>query len=284
MTNTGVAAFRRTVWAHYQKQGRHDLPWRKTRDAYAILVSEVMLQQTQVDRVIPIYGRFLARFPTVSSLAEAPLRDVLMAWQGLGYNRRAKMLREAARVVCARYGGAVPCEAKELEMLPGVGAYTANAVAAFAGNVDGVCIETNIRTAVIYHFFSRSGGAPARAKVADRDIERILKKALPKGRAREWYAALMDYGTHLKREGARLNGRHAGYAKQKAFTGSAREARGAILRALASAIGATSGIAQKELTGLLGRERRAQVRAALARLAAEGLVEKRGGVWTLPRS
>lgn len=257
--------FRELVLAHHREYGRHDLPWRKTRDPYKILVSEVMLQQTQVARVTPYYTAFLAKFPTVRALADAPLADVLRAWQGLGYNRRAKMLHEAARAVVREHGGRMPKDAAILRTLPGVGPYTAGAVAAFAGNEDSLIIETNIRTAVTHHFFAD------RETVGDREVLAILEKAYPLGQAREWYAALMDYGAHLKRSGVRINAKKQGYTKQKSFTGSAREARGAILRTLADGPKNRSA-----LLALLGPDRREQMAQALAALAAEGLVGKAG--------
>ena len=262
------ASFRRIVWAHYRKQGRHGLPWRKTRDPYKILVSEVMLQQTQVERVIPFYVRFTKRFPTAKRLASAPLADVLKAWQGLGYNRRAKMLRQAAKAI-AEHG--MPRSAGGFEVLPGVGPYTARAIAAFAYNDDGVMIETNIRTAVIYHFFS------ARKEVDAAEIAGVLEETLPQGRAREWYWALMDYGAYLKRAGVRANARAKGYARQTRFAGSLREARGAILKRLAR-----GGAAHAELGRLLGGVRRVQLERALAALAAEGLIVRNRRGYALP--
>ena len=125
-----VKEFRDAVWRHYRKNGRHALPWRKTRDAYQILVSEIMLQQTQVERVVPLYKKFLKQFPKVRALAEAPLAAVLRAWQGLGYNRRAKFLHEAAKDVVLRHAGIVPREYEALIALSGIGTYTAAAVRA----------------------------------------------------------------------------------------------------------------------------------------------------------
>lgn len=260
-------SFRRVVWSQYKKNGRHDLPWRKTRDPYKILVSEVMLQQTQVERVLPYYADFTKRWPTARALAKAPLADVLRAWQGLGYNRRAKMLHNAAKQI-AKTG--MPQNAAMLQSLPGVGPYTAAAVAAFAYDEDGVVIETNIRTAVMHHFF------PRKKKVSDADIESVLRAALPKGRAHEWYSALMDYGAHLKRTGARLNAKSKHYTKQSRFVGSNREARGAILRELAK-----GSATHKRLGSLLGDDRAVQLRTALGQLRREGLVSKRGKAFVL---
>ncbi|MEA2701375.1 MAG: A/G-specific adenine glycosylase [Candidatus Parcubacteria bacterium] len=264
--------FRRIVWKHAVAHGRRALPWRRrSATPYAILVSEIMLQQTQVDRVVPYYRAFLKRFPTVRSLANAPLGDVLKVWQGLGYNRRAKMLHEAAEAIVRTQGGRVPHDARSLEKLPGIGPYTARAVIAFAYNEDAVFIETNLRTAVIHHFF------PGQEKVEDTELLAILAKALPKGRAREWYAALMDYGAHLKRSGVRVNSRSATYTKQKAFKGSNREARGVILRALVNGPQTS-----RKLYTLLGGERREQMKLALATLVRDGMLQAAGTAYRLP--
>jgi len=273
-----VANFRRTVWAHYKKHGRHDLPWRQTHDVYKVLVSEVMLQQTQVDRVIPFYEKFIKQFPTAGKLAAAPLSEVLKAWQGLGYNRRAKMLRQAAKQLSAIPNLSHRLDlVSELEKLPGVGPYTARAVAAFAYNHDVIVIETNIRTAVIHYFFSRNRNTTIYGSVSDLQVGEILTKVLPKGRAREWYSALMDYGTHLKRSGISYNAKSKTYTKQAKFAGSLREARGAILRTLASSTLRKGGA----LLNVLGTTRTAQVKVALDALCGEGLVRKSGRGFTL---
>lgn len=257
--------FRNLVLAHYQREGRHTLPWRATRDAYRILVSEVMLQQTQVERVLPFYAAFLKEFPTVEALARAPLSRVLICWQGLGYNRRAKMLHEAAKMVVREYEGKMPKTASTLETLPGVGPYTARAVAAFAYNEDGVFVETNLRTAVIHHFF------PNEAQVHDKEVLSILEKVFRKGTAREWYSALMDYGSFLKRSGVRINAKSKTYTKQSKFQGSGREARGAVLKVLAQ-----RRVSEALLLDVLGSERSEQVGIQLAKLTSEGLIEKTG--------
>ncbi len=259
--------FTRLVRAHYKKHGRHELLWRKTRDPYKILVSEVMLQQTQVERVEPHYREFLKRFPTARRLAEAPLSDVLRAWQGLGYNRRAKMLHAAAKEI---WGQGMPKAAAELVRLPGVGPYTAAAVAAFAWDQPGLVLETNIRTAITHHFFVGQG------KVSDKDIANVLARAQPKDGVREWFYALMDYGAFLKRSGVRINARSAHYTKQSKFKGSNRQARGAILKELAK-----GSQTETRLLGLLGDDRRDQLAAALAKLQQEGLIKKEKATWLL---
>lgn len=265
------AKFRAVVWRHFTAHGRHELPWRKTHNPYRILVSEVMLQQTQVDRVIPYYKNFLKEFPTVDVLAKAPLSNVLRVWQGLGYNRRARMLHEAAKIVVGKYQGRMPKDEVVLELLPGIGPYTARAVAAFAYNRDVIFIETNIRTAVTHHFF------PDTEVVADSELLAVLTMAYPEGKAREWYAALMDYGSHLKRSGVKLNAKSASYTKQRSFKGSLREVRGAVMRALLNAPAT-----QKELYALFPKKREAQVRESLVALAAEGMLLKRGTRYRLP--
>lgn len=263
--------FRSRVLAYWKKAGRHDLPWRKTTDVYRVLVSEVMLQQTQVERVIPYYHTFLKKFPTVRVLANASLSEVLKAWQGLGYNRRARMLHEAAKVVVTTYNGRMPHDSVCLMTLPGVGPYTAGAVAAFSSNEDSIIIETNIRTAVLHHFF------PYTEQVSDAEIRSVLEKVYPVGRAREWYAALMDYGAMLKRRGVKRNAQAKGYAKQKAFKGSSREARGAILRALLDGSKTKAGLVK-----IFGSDRHVQVEAQLMKLCSEGMVEKMGARFSLP--
>lgn len=256
--------FRNLVLTHYKQHARHDLPWRKTKNAYYILVSEVMLQQTQVARVLPLYKAFLDEFPDVKTLASAPLSRVLIRWQGLGYNRRAKMLHEAAKSVVHNHAGKMPRSVEVLETLPGVGHYTARAIAAFAYNEDVVFIETNLRTAVTHHFF------PNKEKVDDKEILLILEKVYRSGTARDWYSALMDYGSFLKRSGIRINAKSKTYATQPTFKGSSREARGAVLQALSR--GAKN---ESFLTSILGPGRHEQVQAQLGKLLKEGLVQKK---------
>ncbi|MDB5237543.1 MAG: A/G-specific adenine glycosylase [Parcubacteria group bacterium] len=267
-----VRRFRKTVWDFYKKHGRHDLPWRTTIDPYRILVSEVMLQQTQVERVRGYYAAWLKRFSSIKALAKAPLADVLITWQGLGYNRRAKMLHDAAKMVIREYEGRMPTDPELLVKLPGIGPYTARAVAAFAANADVVFIETNLRTVVLHEFFSD------KKSVSDAEILAILAEAFPKGKSREWYAALMDYGSYLKRSGVKVNAKSATYAKQSSFAGSGRQARGAILKELTN--GAAPG---KRLEGLLGDDRIEQMNEQLRKLLAEGMIEKQGARYALPR-
>lgn len=185
-----------------------------------------MLQQTQVDRVIPYYRAFLKKFPNVRALAAAPFGSVLAAWQGLGYNRRAKMLHSAAQAIVRGHAGRVPRAYSELLSLPGVGDYTAKAVRVFAHNEPEVMIETNIQAVFIHHFFRGKTG------VKDSEIESRILEALDTKNPREWYAALMDYGAHLKRTVPNPSRASARHTVQKSFKGSDREIRGAIVRAV----------------------------------------------------
>jgi A/G-specific adenine glycosylase len=274
-------AFRRLVLDHYWGFGR-SFPWRQTHDPWAILVSEIMLQQTQTERVLPKYLAFLEAFPDAASLAAAPLERLLALWSGLGYNRRALALRKAAAVVAGQDGGRLPDTEEGLLALPGVGPYTARAVSAFAFGRPAAFIETNIRTVFLYHFY------PEAEAVHDRDLEPLVHAALSVGDGRTpdeadprtWYYALMDYGVFLKRSHGNPNRRSAHYAKQSPFADSKRRIRGAILREVGAAgVAAVSGVA-----GGLSRDAlaarlpfaRERVEEALGELVAEGFLRYRG--------
>jgi A/G-specific adenine glycosylase len=261
-----MKAFRAAVWRHYRAAGRHDLAWRKTKHPYKILVSEVMLQQTQVPRVIEKYKEFLKAFPTVRALAQAPLADVLRVWSGMGYNRRAKYLREGARVIVEEYGGRVPKDAATLRQIPGIGPYTASAVLIFAYNVPDTMIETNIRAAYIHHFFPNHKKA-----VNDRDLLPFISKAAEGQDPREWHWALMDYGSHLKKLHGNPARKSAHYAKQSKFDGSIRQVRGAILHELHKG--------PSSLNKLPFEKDR--IESALAGLARDGLIIKQRGKWQI---
>jgi A/G-specific adenine glycosylase len=260
-----VAAFRETVYGYYREQGRR-LPWRETRDPYAILVSEIMLQQTQVDRVREKYRSFLASFPSVAALAGADLTQVLEAWQGLGYNRRAVALRLCAQAVVERFGGRFPGGIDELQSLPGIGPYTARAVAAFAFGIPSAFIETNIRSVFILHFF------PGAEAVKDSEILPLVELALDREAPREWYYALMDYGSMLKRTRVNPSRQSAHHTRQSPFKGSNREQRSLLLRSILAA----PGICEEELVGMLSVELEA-ARRNLQALEREGFIKRQGG-------
>ncbi len=217
--------FQDTIWNYYEKHGRK-MPWRGEEDPYKVLVSEIMLQQTQVARVTLKYAEFLKKFPTLGSLAKASLSDVLKVWQGLGYNRRARFLHEFAKEVVKNHKGKVPSDYEILLTLPGIGKGTAGSLSAFAFNLPVAFIETNIRRVYIHHFFKD------KESVADAEILPIVEATVDEVNPQEWYYALMDYGVHLKGKVKNPNQRSKHYAKQSKFEGSNREVRGGIIKEL----------------------------------------------------
>ncbi|MGI8475007.1 MAG: A/G-specific adenine glycosylase [Thermomicrobiales bacterium] len=184
-------AFVRDGLLGWFRANRRDLPWRRTRDPYRILVSEIMLQQTQVDRVLPHYTRFLDRFPTVEALAAAPAGDVITAWAGLGYNRRAVNLQRTAQAVVSERGGAFPQTVEELRTLPGVGPYTAGAIACFAFEQDAAFIDTNMRRVIHRLFFGVD--VPATI-VPEKTIVEMARLLVPPGNGWEWNQGLIEFG------------------------------------------------------------------------------------------
>jgi len=265
-----LRAFARLVLGFYGREGRR-FPWRETRDPWAILVSEVMLQQTQTERVVPKYLAWMERYPDPASLAAAPLAEVLGLWSGLGYNRRALALVRAAQALAAlaASGAGFPGDEASLVALPGVGPYTARAVLAFAFDRPVALIETNVRSAYLHHFF------PGEEKVPDSRILPLVAATMTVlaedgADPRTWYYALMDYGADLKRRIGNPNARSAHYAKQTPFADSHRRVRGAVLRELAK-----GPATRDELAAALpfARER---VEAALAELENEGFARIEG--------
>ncbi len=253
--------FRAIIKKYFRKHGRHDLPWRNTENPYHIFVSEIMLQQTQVERVKQKYEQFLEQFPDFSLLADASLRTVLKQWQGLGYNRRAMALHNSARAVMIEYHGSVPSSVDELISLPGVGRATAASIAAFAFNRPSVFIETNIRRVFIYFFF------PGKKNIKDADLLPLVEKTLVRSGAREWYYALMDYGSMLKKEVENPNSRSAHYKRQSRFEGSNRQVRGMILKALIHDVVLTEKEIARKIKAPIGR-----TRSVLEQLCSEGFL------------
>lgn len=205
-----------------------NMPWRDDARPYYVLVSELMLQQTQVDRVIPKFEAFIAAFPDEETLADASLADVLTLWSGLGYNRRAKFLHEAAKKIVHDYGGVFPDTEMNLLALPGVGKNTCGAIRAYAFNHPAIFVETNVRTVYFHHFFADGDS------VDDKQIIALLEQTIDRERPREFYWAMMDYGSWLKRNGAGRLQQSKHYKKQSALKGSVREVRGLILKYLAN--------------------------------------------------
>lgn len=258
------AAFRTLVYAHFRRHGR-DLPWRHTTHPYRIMVSEIMLQQTQVDRVVGKYESFIKRFPTIQSLARARLASVLREWQGLGYNRRAKFLHQAARAIVREHGGTFPRTQAGLAALPGIGEHTAAAILAYAFDMPVVYIETNIRSVFIHHFFLK------RKKVSDTELLPLVVIMLDQRHPRKWYSALMDYGTWLKKERGNASRRSRHYTRQSRFEGSHRQVRGAIIRELSQRGTLSRSALCTELSFPTER-----IRLAVADLEAEGMIHRSG--------
>ena len=264
-----IKRFRKAIYDYYAEHGRN-LPWRSTTDPYCILVSEIMLQQTQVERVIEKYQAFIDLFPGFESLAQATLRDVLAAWQGLGYNRRAFALKKIGEIVVLECGGTLPSDLEFLTSLPGIGYNTASAILAFAFNKPVVFIETNVRTVFMHFFFSDKG------EVRDREILSMVEQTLDLENPRDWYSALMDYGTMLKKTHGSINARSAHYQKQTPFKGSDRQIRGMILRLVIAHRDITQGQLVKELQ--VPAERAQKV---LSTLEKEGFVREKEGRYTI---
>jgi A/G-specific adenine glycosylase len=264
LDDAAVRRLRRRILTWYRHHGR-DLPWRHTADRYAILVSEVMLQQTQVPRVIPKYTAFLHRYPDLESLASAPLAGVLALWSGLGYNNRAVRLRACAQAVAAATPlgerAELPRDVRALETLPGLGPYTARAVLVFAHDTDLAAVDANVRRVLI-----RELGLPPDIGLAS--LQEVAERVLPRGQARDWHNALMDYGAAV------LTARSTGIApltRQGPFLGSRRWYRSQLLKLLlekgsqrAAGLPRSLGLSHQEVT------------AIVAALAHDGLLEQRG--------
>lgn len=269
---TTVKMFQRALYSRYHANPR-PMPWRETSDPYSILVSEIMLQQTQVDRVRSKYSEFLQSFPTLQDLARAPLAEVLTVWQGLGYNRRAIALKRCAEEIQGRFNGTFPDSVTELESMPGIGPYTARAVAAFAFNSDEVFIETNIRTVFIHYFFH------SREDVHDREIMLLVDATLDRSNPREWYYALMDCGVHLKQLHPNPGRRSRHHTNQTKFEGSNRQLRSRILQAVLR----SHGISSAELATILVT-RISAVEQNLSALTNEGFLYVTNGMYRVAES
>lgn len=279
--------FRALVLARGRELYR-DLPWRRTRDPYAIWISEVMLQQTQTTRVDGRWQRWLERFPTVGALAAADAADVLDEWQGLGYNRRALSVLRAAQAVSAA-GGVMPAEAAALEALPGIGPATAAGIRAFAFDLPGVYLETNVRTVFLHELF------PEAESVPDRELVPLVRDTCPPDASnpeddpRTWYYALLDYGAYLKRTVPNPSRRSRTHARQSRFEGSHRQKRAELLRVLLAHREDAAGgadfetIFQELVSAELEAGRSAidasAVRGLLDELEREGFCHHGDGIW-----
>ena len=286
----------------WYRENRRDLPWRENRDAYRIWISEIMLQQTRVEAVKPYFARFMEHFPTVQALAQAAPSDVLDAWQGMGYNRRALALHKAAQRVVEDWDGKFPRETRDLVALPGIGPATAQGIRSFALDLPGVYLETNVRTVFLHHFF------PDVPAVPDRELVPLIQAACPAAPGttadeiapfavplddadtpRAWYYALLDYGAYLKKTLPNPSRRSASYSRQSKFEGSRRQKRAHIVRMLLAARdGRPAGITLaeavagvNEMEAAAGREPvdHDLVAGILADLEREGFCRVEGDRW-----
>lgn len=233
-------AFVHRVWSEGRKHHR-DLAWRYIDDAYAVLVSEIMLQQTQVSRVEKYWPRFLKTFPTLDALASADTSLVLEHWQGLGYNRRALALKRTAEECALRFEGELPRTYDELLKLPGIGPATAGGVMAFAYQEPALYLETNVRTVFLHELFPHEEG------VSDKTLEPLVLETCSKEDPRGWYYALLDYGAYLKTIMPNPSRRSKHHSKQSAFEGSKRQKRAELVRIVLGAPGISTAEAKRAL-------------------------------------
>lgn len=266
--------FRSYIFSWWKKNAR-DLPWRHTSDPYAILVSEVMLQQTQVSRVLEKYDVFLGKYPTVFSLADAPASEIIRDWKGLGYNRRALYLHRSARIVVEKYKGIFPKSETELLSIPGIGKYTARAILVFAFRHTVAMVDTNIRK-IITHFFYDDRTQPESV------IWETANRLVPKGKSWEWHQALMDYGAlELAKQTGKNPARSIRRKKTVPFNQTNRFLRGRILDALRVSPRNDSGLVSEMVRTCKRPE--SVVRDAVEQLIREGLCERTGAVLSLPQ-
>jgi A/G-specific adenine glycosylase len=269
LTTAQVRSFRKKIYNHYRAEGR-DLPWRRNINPYRVLVSEIMLQQTQVERVIEKYPEFLKAFPDFHTLADAALPKLLTIWSGMGYNRRALALRTLAQKVIDDHRGRLPSDPALLITLPGIGKYTAGAVSAFAFNKPMVFMDTNIRRVYIHEFLHDQ------ENIHDDELIPYVEHTMDKVNPRKWYNALMDYGTMLKQKCANPNRKSAHYVRQSPFENSNRQVRGKILKLLV----AHSSLTTVKIIKASGAEPE-RIRKNLAQLAEEGFIAKKGRYFSL---
>jgi A/G-specific adenine glycosylase len=261
--------FQGQIYAHYRLHYR-DFPWRRTTNPYNIVVSEIMLQQTQVERVHNKYLEFINVFSDFDSLSKAFQKDVLALWQGLGYNRRALALKRLAEDVVSKHGGALPRDVEALSSLPGIGKTTAGEILAFAFNFPSVFIETNIRRVFIHEFFDGEDD------VKDTEILPLVEATVDRENPREWYWALMDYGSMLKKNVENPNRRSAHYTRQTPFEGSDRRIRGLVLKRLLNDKTLSAEILVEE-TGV-GLD---HLKRILAGLVGEGFIHEDNGLYKI---
>ncbi len=262
-----IELFKKIIYDYYRNHKRK-FPFRERVTPYNVLVSEIMLQQTQTGRVVEKFLKFIQKFPDFLTLSSASLEEVLGIWKGLGYNRRAIALKKIAEIVINDFNGKLPDSLEILKSFPQIGHNTASSILAFAFNKAVFFIETNIRRVYIYFFF------PDKNKIEDKEIMSIIKKTIDNNNPRKWYYALMDYGVMLKKTHPEINKRSVLYRKQSPFKGSTRQVRGKILKLLINE-GPMEITKIQERSKILDKER---IKKILVQLKQEGFIESRDGI------
>ena len=274
VTTKKIQIFKDAIWSYY-KAHKRSMPWRDNTSPYYVVVSEIMLQQTRVSRVMQKFPAFIAIFPDWQSLAKAETKDVLQEWSGLGYNRRALFLKRIAEHITnhGKIKGVLPKTIEELQELPGIGPNTAGSILAFAYNIPVVFIETNIRSVFIDFFFP--AGSTCKS-IHDKDILPLIEQTLDYVRPREWHYALMDYGSYIKKQTANPSRKSAHHVQQKPFKGSNRELRSHILRMIMN--GPTT---QSKIIKKYSSYPPDQVTKNIVSLEKEGFINKKGKTYSV---
>lgn len=275
LTSTQIKNFQTKIWNYYLQHGREFL-WRQTITPYYVVVSEIMLQQTQTKRVAEKFPEFIKKFPNFKTLAQASTAEVIVTWQGLGYNRRALYLRSLAQIITEKYKGKLPPNPEKLVTLPGIGKNTAGSIIAFAFNKPTVFIETNIRSVFLHEFFAKQ------TAVSDADLLPLIERAVSKENPREWYYALMDYGVMLKKSNKNPSRASKHHTKQSKFIGSKRQIRGEVLRRLGT--DPLSLRALKKFVSQLDSDHAGELPTIISELVREGFIEKTGLTFSLKKT
>ncbi len=257
--------FQELIYTFYEISGR-EFPFRTNITPYNVLISEIMLQQTQTTRVSEKFVNFIRKFPDFQTLSKTPLEEILKEWQGLGYNRRAIALKKIAEIVIKSHDGILPNSIEELKSFPQIGHNTASSILTFAFNQPTIFVETNIRTVFIYFFFNDKNN------INDKEIILLMEKTFDKRNPRKWCYAVMDYGVMLKKKFPKLNKKSAHYRKQSPFKGSARQIRGKILKMLLE----KKTIIKSELMNNLNYNKNDIMNKILLQLKKEGFIELEG--------
>lgn len=268
ISTAAIISFQKFIWNFYTENKR-EFGWRHHDDPYAIVVSEIMLQQTQTHRVAQKFELWLSEFPDFATLAQAPLRDVLSVWSGLGYNRRAIALQKIAQRVMAEFDGQLPNDPAILVTFPHIGPNTAGSICAFAFNRPTVFIETNIRAVYIHSFFKD------KTEISDKELTPLVEQTVDQANAREWYYALMDYGVFLKSQTVNPSRRSAHHATQSKFEGSDRQVRGMMLRFLTAKACTLQELVEQS------KKEESRVERIVNDLCVEGFVTKNNFTYTI---